>query len=208
MIWDRMLNAELAEPAIREVHLNYATDQPLRADREDISHDQHPDHQFRIDRRPIHGRIKSCKFAAEPGKIESSIDLPYQMIFRDCVIELKLVEKLRLFALQPSHHGLPHQDSRQQDGITVRRKPQRTSATKSARNRHCYRSVTQARLLAAEVGSWNTCTITSFLSFFLLASRLSFLRANLDGDWAHGPRVTLRVATFPHWSNRFSDCSL
>src|SRR5213078_4289598 len=67
----------------------------------------HPDHQFRIDRRPTHGRIMRCKFAAEPGKIESSIDLPYQMIFRDCVIELKLVEKLRLFALQPTHHGLP-----------------------------------------------------------------------------------------------------
>src|SRR5256885_9169502 len=107
MIWDSVLNAELAEPAIREVHLNFATDQPLRADREDISHDQHPDHQFRIDRRPTHGRIMRCKFAAEPGKIESSIDLPHQMIFRDCVIELKLVEKLRSFALPASHHGLP-----------------------------------------------------------------------------------------------------
>src|SRR3954453_11248445 len=29
------------------------------------------------------------------------------MIFGNCIIELKLVEKLRLFALQPSHHGLP-----------------------------------------------------------------------------------------------------
>src|SRR5947207_1354962 len=47
------------------------------------------------------------KFAAQPGKIESSIDLAHQMIFGDCVIELKLVEKLRLFALQPTHHGLP-----------------------------------------------------------------------------------------------------
>src|SRR6267142_5084262 len=35
-------------------------------------------------------------------------------------------------------------------------------------SRNCYRSVTQARLLAAEVGSWDTCTTTSFLSFFLL----------------------------------------
>src|SRR5215208_3761545 len=107
MIWDSVLNAELAEPAIREVHLNFATDQPLRADRKDISHDQHPDHQFRIDRRPTHGRIMRCKFAAEPGKIESSIDLPHQMIVGDYVIELKLIEKLRLFALQPTHHGLP-----------------------------------------------------------------------------------------------------
>src|SRR3954447_22582342 len=63
MIWDRILNAELAEPAIREVHLNFATDQTLRADRKDISHDQHPDHQFRIDRRPTHGRITGRKAA-------------------------------------------------------------------------------------------------------------------------------------------------
>src|SRR5438045_9389949 len=102
MIWDSVLNAELAEPAIREVHLNFATDQPLRADRKDISDDQHPDHQFRVDRRPTHGRIMSCKFAAEPGKIESSIDLPHQMIIGDCVNELKLVEKLRLLDLLPT----------------------------------------------------------------------------------------------------------
>jgi hypothetical protein len=49
------------------VHLHLATDQPLRSDRKNISHDQHPDHQFRIDRRPTHGRIVSCKFAAKPG---------------------------------------------------------------------------------------------------------------------------------------------
>src|SRR5881394_3202690 len=80
MIWDRMLNAELAEPAIREVHLNFATDQPLRADREDISHHQHPDHQFRIDRRPTHGRIMRCKFAAEPGKIEAGEHRAFSML--------------------------------------------------------------------------------------------------------------------------------
>src|SRR3954454_11821755 len=48
-----------------------------------------------------------CEFAAKPGQIESSIDLPHQMIFRNRVVELKLVEKLRLSALQPTHHGLP-----------------------------------------------------------------------------------------------------
>src|SRR4051795_6434495 len=136
MIWDSVLNAELAEPAIREVHLNFATDQPLRADRKDISHDQHPDHQFRIDRRPTRGRIMSCKFAAEQGKIESSINLSHQMIFGDCVIELKLVEKLRLFALQPSHHGLPA--PRFVSARWNRGSPQAstTSATKSVKRRH------------------------------------------------------------------------
>src|SRR5438045_4232129 len=105
MIWDRMLNAELAEPAIREVHLNFATDQSFRADRKDISHDQHPDHQFRIDRRPTHGRIMRGKFAAKPGQIESSIDLPHQVIFGHRVAKMKLVEQLTLVTLQTAYHG-------------------------------------------------------------------------------------------------------
>jgi hypothetical protein len=55
MIRDSILDTELAEPAIGEVHLHFTTDQSLRADRKDISYDQHPDHQFRIDRRATHG---------------------------------------------------------------------------------------------------------------------------------------------------------
>ena len=52
MIRDSIFDAQLAEPAIGEVNLHFTTDQPLRADRKGVSHDQHPDHQFRIDRRP------------------------------------------------------------------------------------------------------------------------------------------------------------
>src|SRR5450432_2498582 len=48
-----------------------------------------------------------CEFTTKPGQIESCIDLPHQMIFRNRVVELKLVEKLRLFALQPTHHASP-----------------------------------------------------------------------------------------------------
>ena len=105
MIRDSVLDTELAEPAIGEVHLHFTADQPLRADRKDIPHDQHPDHQFRIDRRATHGRIVRCKFAAKPGQIESSIDLPHQMIFRNRVAKMKLVEQLTLVTLQTAHHG-------------------------------------------------------------------------------------------------------
>src|SRR3954468_10956725 len=153
MIWNSVLNAELAEPAIREVHLNFATDQPLRADRKDISHDQHPDHQFRIDRRPTYGRIMRCKFAAEPGKIESSIDLPHQMIFGNCVIELKLVEKLRLFALQPSHHGLPPPrfvSARWNHGSP---QASTTSATKSANSGSLSYSITSSATFSTLAGT-------------------------------------------------------
>src|ERR1700730_3485577 len=46
-----------------------------------------------------------CKFAAKPGKIESSVDLPRQMIFGNCVAKMKLVEQLTLVTLQTAHHG-------------------------------------------------------------------------------------------------------
>src|ERR1700758_2057695 len=46
-----------------------------------------------------------CQFAAKPGKIESSIDLPHQMIFGDRIAKMKLVEQLTLVTLQTAHHG-------------------------------------------------------------------------------------------------------
>jgi hypothetical protein len=39
MIRDSILDTELAEPAIGEVHLHFSTDQSLRADRKDITTD-------------------------------------------------------------------------------------------------------------------------------------------------------------------------
>src|SRR4051794_21852072 len=105
MIRDSVLDTELAEPAIGKVHLHFTADQPLRADRKHIPHDQHPDHQFRVDRRAPHRRIVRCKFAAKPGQIERSIDLPHQVIFRNSVAKMKLVEQLTLVTLQTAHHG-------------------------------------------------------------------------------------------------------
>src|SRR3981189_108685 len=46
-----------------------------------------------------------CKCAAKPGQIESSVDLPNQMIFRNRVAKTKLVEQLTLVTLQTAHHG-------------------------------------------------------------------------------------------------------
>jgi hypothetical protein len=57
-------------------------------DPKDISDDQHPDHQFRINRRPTHGRIMRSEFAAEPGQIESGVDLSHQAIPGDRVAKM------------------------------------------------------------------------------------------------------------------------
>jgi len=100
MIGDSVLDAEPAEPAVGKIHLHFATEQPFRTDRKNISHDQHPDHQFRIDRRAPHRRIVRCKFSAKPGQVESGLDLAHQMIFRNSVAQMKLVEQLTLVTLQ------------------------------------------------------------------------------------------------------------
>src|SRR6188472_2658699 len=46
-----------------------------------------------------------CEVTAKPGQIESSIDLPHQMIFGDRIAKTKLVEQLTLVTLQTAHHG-------------------------------------------------------------------------------------------------------
>jgi hypothetical protein len=48
-----------------------------------------------------------CQFAAKPGQIESSIDLPHQMIFGNRVAKMKLVEQLTLATLQTAVVSLP-----------------------------------------------------------------------------------------------------
>jgi hypothetical protein len=65
--------------------------------------DQHPDHQFRIDRRATRGRVMKCYFTAKPRQVESRIDLPNKVIFGNCIAKTKLVEQLTF--LQTAHHG-------------------------------------------------------------------------------------------------------
>jgi hypothetical protein len=48
------------------------------------------------------------KFTAKPGKIESSIDLPHQMILGDRIVEMKLVEQLTWSPFRrPDHRSTP-----------------------------------------------------------------------------------------------------
>jgi len=54
MVRNVALQAEPAEPPIGEVQVNLLAQPALRADAEAVAHDQHPDHQLRVDQgRPI-----------------------------------------------------------------------------------------------------------------------------------------------------------
>src|SRR5664279_5595878 len=52
MIGDLVLNPELAEPPVRKIDLHLSAEPPLRAERKHVAHDQHPDHEHRINRGP------------------------------------------------------------------------------------------------------------------------------------------------------------
>ena len=66
MIRDLVLYAELTKPTIGEVHLHLAAQQPLGTQAKDITDDQHPDHQHRINRGPAEGWIVRSEFCVNP----------------------------------------------------------------------------------------------------------------------------------------------
>ena len=66
VIGDLVLYAKLTEPAVGKVHLHLATQQTLGAKAKNIADDQHPQHQYRVDRRPTECRIVRRKFAVYP----------------------------------------------------------------------------------------------------------------------------------------------
>ncbi len=107
MIWDGVFQTQLAEPSIGEVDLNLPANLPLRSNGEDIANDEHPDHQYWINRRPANPRVVGRKLRVDPGQVQDATYLPDEMIFWDHLVEAELVEKLLLVPLDPPHHGSP-----------------------------------------------------------------------------------------------------
>ena len=52
MVRDLVIQIELAKPAVGQVQLYFLTQLAFRADAIAVAHDEHPDHELRIDRGP------------------------------------------------------------------------------------------------------------------------------------------------------------
>src|SRR5262249_60639036 len=52
MIRNLVFDREPTKPTIGKVHLHITAQRPLRADRENVADDEHPDHQLRVNRWP------------------------------------------------------------------------------------------------------------------------------------------------------------
>src|SRR5262245_16105642 len=136
MIRDLVLDAQTAEPAVRQVDLNLPAEQPLRADGKNVADDEHQDHEHRVKRRAAARRVVGCKLSTHPGQIEHGGDLAHKVIARYHLVGPKLVEKLLLLVLQPPHHRSPPQRIVSERRNHRSKSQQRASATKSALLRH------------------------------------------------------------------------
>jgi hypothetical protein len=96
-----VLNAELAKPSVGQVDLNLSAEPPLGTKRKYLAQDQHPDHEHRINRRPASVRVEWSELVVHPTQVQQTVDLPYQVIRRHHLVEIKGVKELALTALLP-----------------------------------------------------------------------------------------------------------
>src|ERR1700677_2921196 len=120
-----ILDAEFAKPSVCEIDLHLRTQLSLRADRKHVAHQQHPDHQHRINRRPAGVRVVRRKLLVHPIQVEDAVDLSNQMIRRHHLVEIERVEQLALPTLSLSHHRPLPRIRFLINGITARTQSQR-----------------------------------------------------------------------------------
>src|SRR6266511_3786408 len=109
------------------VHLYIPAYSSLRANCEYVADDEHPDHQFRINRGSTHFRVKGREIGMNPRQIENRSNLANRVIVRNCLIKMKRIKQLLLVVIEPPIIARLHSESHDSDGITVLRDHQRLS---------------------------------------------------------------------------------
>jgi len=93
-----------AEPAISEVQMDLLAEPPLGADAKAIAHQQHPNEQFRINRRAASMAVEIRKMSSDAAQIDKPIYRPQQVILWDMTLQRELIKQRRLRFLLRSHH--------------------------------------------------------------------------------------------------------
>jgi hypothetical protein len=78
----------------------------LRSDAEAVTDQEHPDHQFGIDRRPADAAIEGRQIPPDLLKVDKPVDRPEQVVGRNMLFERELIEQRSLFDLPMPHHDL------------------------------------------------------------------------------------------------------
>src|SRR5262249_32958213 len=107
MVGYGVVQIEAAKPAVSEMQFDLLAQSPLEADAIAVAHDQHPNHEFRVDRGPTNLAIEWRELLAHVGKQsrQHRIDATQEMACRNAFLEVEQVKQLALVACLPAHHG-------------------------------------------------------------------------------------------------------
>src|SRR6266498_639146 len=109
VIWHFVVEIEAAKPAVGEMQLNLLTEPPLKANAVAVAHNQHPDHELGIDRRPANVAVERRELLSQVSQNPryDRIDPAQQIARRNTLFEVKQIEQLALIARLPAHHDPP-----------------------------------------------------------------------------------------------------
>jgi hypothetical protein len=108
MVGNLVLQAKAAKPAVGQIEGHLLAQLALRSNPIAVTHQQHPDHQLRIDRGAAGVAVKRRQLAAEIPEIEDDVNLPEEVVAWNPIVEAEFVEELGLITRQSTHHrGIP-----------------------------------------------------------------------------------------------------
>jgi len=101
------LEAEPAEPPVGQVEMNLLAQSTLGADAVAVAHQQHPDHQLRVDRGAADVAVIRSQVTPHSRQINEAVDLPQQVIPRYVSLDAE-AEEQRLLHHRPLAHHRPN----------------------------------------------------------------------------------------------------
>ncbi|EIN03194.1 hypothetical protein WQE_00110 [Paraburkholderia hospita] len=106
MIGDCVFQAKATEPAVSKVEMYLFAQTSFGANAEAVAHNQHADHELRIDRRPTGVAVVRCEVLAKSIEVEVAINTAQQVRTRNMVIKVKGVEEFVLTTTLLTHHDV------------------------------------------------------------------------------------------------------
>src|SRR6266567_5153686 len=86
-----VVQIEAAKPTVSEMQFDLPAQSPLEADAIAVAHDQHPNHEFRVDRGPTNVAIEWRELLAHARKQSrhDRIDPTQEMVRRNALLEVE-----------------------------------------------------------------------------------------------------------------------
>jgi hypothetical protein len=98
------IEIEPAEPAVGKVEMDLLAQPPLRPDAHAITDQQHPDHQFGIDRGATRRTIERLQVLANAVEIDEPVNRAQQVIARHMILDAEAVKQRLLHHRVLAHH--------------------------------------------------------------------------------------------------------